>query len=91
MLSRYNAGIFTMIWGRGSSFTDTLLTFSTFSLKPWVSAIIQVLIDSGVSKIPMAHILKLMRTSLRHVHAKERRRSSTGVQFIFLMVEAQSN
>jgi hypothetical protein len=32
-----------------------------------------------------------MRTSLRHVHAKDRRRSSMGVQFIFLMVEAQSN
>jgi hypothetical protein len=32
-----------------------------------------------------------MRTSLRHVQAKERRRSSMGVQLVFLMVEAQSN
>ena len=35
---------------------------------------------------------KLMRTSLlHHIQAKERRRSSMGVQFIFFMVEAQSN
>ena len=33
-----------------------------------------------------------MRTSLlHHIQAKERRRSSIGIQFIFLMVEAQSN
>jgi hypothetical protein len=31
---------------------------------------------------------RMMRTSLHHVHAKERRRSSMSVQFIFLMVEA---
>ena len=34
---------------------------------------------------------KVMRTSLCHIQAKERRRSSMGVQFIFVMVEAQSN
>ena len=34
----------------------------------------------------------VLRTSLlHHIQAKERRRSSMGVQFIFLMVEAQSN
>ena len=33
----------------------------------------------------------MMRTSLCHIQAKERRRSSMGVQFIFHMVEAQSN
>ena len=33
----------------------------------------------------------LMRTPLRHIQRKERRRSSMGVQFIFLMAEAQSN
>jgi len=32
----------------------------------------------------------LMRTSLRHIQAKKRRRFSMGVQFIFLMAEAQS-
>jgi hypothetical protein len=34
----------------------------------------------------------MVRTSLlHHIHAKERRRTSMGIQFIFLMVEAQSN
>ena len=33
----------------------------------------------------------MTRTSLHHIQAKERRRSSMGIQFIFLMVEAQSN
>jgi hypothetical protein len=30
---------------------------------------------------------RIMRTSLRHVQAKERRRTSMGVQLVFIMVE----
>jgi hypothetical protein len=32
-----------------------------------------------------------MTSLLHHIQAKERRRISMGVQFLFLMVEAQSN
>jgi hypothetical protein len=32
-----------------------------------------------------------MRTSLRHIQAKERRRTSMDVQLVFIMMEAQSN
>jgi hypothetical protein len=40
---------------------------------------------------PVYQASRIMRTSLHHIQAKERRRSSMGVQLVFIMVEAQSN
>ena len=60
---------------------------------PWEGPyMVTEVIQSGAYRLKDDNGDVLMRTSLLHrIQAKERRRSSMGVQFIFSMVEAQSN